>query len=121
MPSEAHQILLVDDDADIREALGEMLRDEGFVVATAQHGREAMSWLRERRLPSCAIILDLMMPVMDGNEFLLAKRTDPGLIALPVVVVTASARALHVQQTPDVKACLSKPIDFDRLLIALRA
>jgi two-component system chemotaxis response regulator CheY len=119
VPIDGHHVLLVDDDADIREALSEMLRYEGFVVATAQDGSEAIGWLREQRLGSCAIVLDLMMPVMDGNEFLLAKRADPGLVAFPVVVVTASAGALKVDPTPDVKACLSKPIDLDRLLAAL--
>jgi CheY-like chemotaxis protein len=117
---EARPVLLVDDDPDVRDALGETLREEGFEVVTAQNGREAMRWLRERRPASCVIVLDLMMPIMDGNEFLREKRTDAALAALPVVVVSASRGGLKVETAPDVRVCLSKPIDMDRLLLALQ-
>ena len=114
-------VLLVDDDEALREALGEALEEEGFAVAKAQNGRDAMRWLRDRGGASCVIVLDVMMPVMDGNDFLLAKRADLTIVGLPVVVVTASAGALLVDRAPDVKAFLSKPIEMDLLLAALTA
>jgi CheY-like chemotaxis protein len=118
--SEVPPILLVDDDADIREALSETLRDEGFVVSTAGNGQEAICWLRDQRPASCVILLDLMMPVMDGSAFLREKRADPALVGFPVVLVTASAAVPQAQWTPDVRACLGKPIEMERLLAAIR-
>lgn len=112
-------VLLIDDDEGIRDALGELLRDEGFAVDTAANGLEAMRWLIEHRPPSCALLLDLMMPVMDGAEFLERKQTDPVVSPYPVVVITASARPMSFEGTPDVKAWLSKPIEMRQLLAAL--
>lgn len=120
-PRTTPPILLVDDEVDIRDALGELLRDEGFSVVTAPNGHEAMLWLAERRPPSCVVVLDLMMPVMNGTEFLQKKQDDPAIARHPVIIITASARALQFDQTPDVKACISKPIEMDRLLAALDA
>jgi CheY-like chemotaxis protein len=87
-------VLLVDDDEDTREALSELLRAEGFSVATAQNGREAIRWLRETHPAPSVVLLDLMMPVMDGNEFLRAKQIDPAISLLPVVVMSASQSRL---------------------------
>ena len=115
---EARSILLVDDDEDIRDALSETLREEGFVVVTAEGGREAIRWLREQRPSSCVILLDFRMPVMDGNAFLREKRTDPALVTFPVVLMSASPGA--VEWTPDLKACIGKPIEMERLLAAIR-
>ena len=112
-------ILLVDDEADIRDALGELLTAEGFSVVTASNGHEAMLWLAERRPPSCVVILDLMMPVMNGSEFQLQKQTDPALSPYPVIIITASSRAQQLERTPVIKACLAKPIEMERLLLAL--
>ena len=118
-PRTAPPVLLVDDDVDIRDALGELLRDEGFSVVTAPNGQEAMLWLAERRPPACVVLLDLMMPVMNGTEFLQKKQGDPAISTHPVIIVTASIAALQIGRTPDVKACISKPIEMDQLLAAL--
>jgi two-component system chemotaxis response regulator CheY len=112
-------ILLVDDDEDIRDALSELLRAEGFSVATAPNGREALSWLREQHPASCIVLLDLMMPVMDGNAFLLAKQADPALAPLPVVIISASNSRLSLDDRPGVKAVVSKPIEIPLLMAAL--
>ena len=112
-------VLLIDDDEDIREALGELLRAEGFSVATARNGREALSWLREQHPASCIVLLDLMMPVMDGNEFLRAKKADPALAPLPVVIISASSSRLSLDDRPGVKAVVSKPIEMPLLMAAL--
>ena len=81
-------ILVVDDDADIRHSLTEILVDEGYDALTAGNGREALSMIRANHLPSL-IVLDLTMPIMDGYEFLIEQRRDDALAGLPVVVVTA--------------------------------
>lgn len=113
-------ILLVDDDEGIREALSETLSDEGFSVATAANGREAMRWLHEQRPSSCVILLDLMMPVMDGNEFLRVKQDDEALAGIPVVIITASA-GLVAERTADIKDLIVKPIELPQLLAALES
>jgi CheY-like chemotaxis protein len=81
--------LLIDDDAAIVSALSEALSEEGFEVATAANGREALQMLRRGLRPS-VIILDLMMPVMDGWDFRQEQLRDPALKDLPVVVATAA-------------------------------
>jgi CheY-like chemotaxis protein len=110
---------LIDDDEGIRDALGELLRDEGFAVETAANGLEALLWLTKSRPASCVLLLDLMMPVMDGGEFLVRKQEDPIVSPYPVVIITASASTTAFSRTPDIKACLSKPIEMPDLMAAL--
>src|SRR4051812_11197383 len=83
------RLLLVEDDKAIRESLGEALRDHGFDVATAANGCEALGLLRSTPRPA-AILLDLMMPVMDGWDFRQEQLADSVLRDVPVVVVTAT-------------------------------
>lgn len=111
------RILIVDDDADIRDGLSEFLSDEGFEVATASNGQVAMEWLRVHRPKSCVILLDLMMPLMDGWAFLRAKQSEPDLAALAVVIITAGPT--EFDETPDIRGCLNKPIDLPSLLNAI--
>src|SRR5262245_54428513 len=82
-------IMVVDDDVDIRDALSDMLDDFGHPVVTARNGREAIDQLQSDPLPSL-ILLDLMMPVMDGYEFLEAKRKDARIASIPVAILTAA-------------------------------
>jgi CheY-like chemotaxis protein len=112
-------VLLVDDDEGIRDALSETLSEEGFSVVTAANGREAIHWLQAQRPQSCVVLLDLMMPVMDGAEFLRAKQADAALCKLPVVIVTAAGTAFRVDRTPDVKETISKPIELPDLMAAI--
>jgi len=114
-------VLIVDDDADIRDALSEILVDEGFPTATAANGREAIHWLQEQRPQSCVVLLDLMMPVMDGAGFLRAKQADRALRAIPVVIVSAAGAAFRFDRTPDVKETIAKPIEMPRLMAALES
>jgi CheY-like chemotaxis protein len=81
-------ILVVDDNADLRESLEEILEMEGYAVQTAEHGARALELLREGHRPQ-AILLDLMMPVMDGAEFLTRLRADPAFRDMTVLLVTA--------------------------------
>jgi len=83
-------VLVVDDDASIRESLAELLGDEGYRVQTATNGAEALSLLRPpARLRPCVILLDLMMPVMNGQEFYAEQQRDPALATIPIVVISA--------------------------------
>jgi CheY-like chemotaxis protein len=82
-------ILVVDDDRDIRETLSEILRDEGYRVATAANGSEALKLLRSLAAAPALVLLDLMMPVMDGYRFLEERGKDPALASIPVAVISA--------------------------------
>lgn len=81
-------ILVVEDDHDVREALTELLRDAGYGVAWAADGRAAIQALRGGLRPA-AILLDLMMPGMDGFEFRAVQRGDPALAAIPIILMSA--------------------------------
>jgi CheY-like chemotaxis protein len=106
-------LLVVDDDEDIREALHELLALEGYAVSTARHGREALDMLRGGLTPS-VILLDIMMPVMNGYEFLEERRDDPQLAQVPVIVMSAG-----VPRVTGVEVVLQKPLDLPRLLAQL--
>jgi CheY-like chemotaxis protein len=113
----ARQILLVDDDPDICETLTEILADDGYRVVTARNGREAIEHLRRHpKEPPGLILLDLMMPVMSGMDFLTALRQDPGLPSVPVVVLSSNTGLCGSDYRRDVLLYLSKPIDVPRLL-----
>jgi len=109
-------VLLVEDDVAIVNSLGEALRDEGLEVAVAENGREALEILRSGFRPF-AIVLDLMMPVMDGWDFRYEQLRDPALRAIPVVIITAtgfSADTIRAQfGNVDL---LSKPVPYPELL-----
>jgi CheY-like chemotaxis protein len=108
--------LLVEDDAAIVTPLVEALREEGLDVAIAENGREALDLLRGGLRPF-VIILDLMMPVMDGWDFRYEQLSDPALRDIPVVVITAtgfSAETIRAQfGNVDL---LSKPVPYPELL-----
>jgi CheY-like chemotaxis protein len=106
-------VLVVEDDRDIRDALSEALAFEGYRVAAARDGADGLA--RARALHPDLIVLDLMMPVMTGFEFLEARRADRALSATPVIVVTARHPA-------EVDGCeiLHKPFDLEALLSTAR-
>jgi len=108
-------ILLVEDNDDIRVTLEEILTQEGFHVATATNGLEALDVLAHDPLP-CLILLDLRMPVMDGLSFRLHQLRDPRIREVPVVVLTAANE--DRLEAALLAACghLRKPIDLDALL-----
>ena len=113
MENIARKILLVDDDLSIRESLSALLENDGYRVCTAVDGAQAMRALRRGPRPD-AIVLDLMMPVLGGREFLEEKERQPRLRDLPVVVLTA-----YLEEAPmraHVAAFLKKPFDVPRLL-----
>ena len=105
-------VLVVDDDYDIRDTMSEILSDHGYSVASAANGQEALEWLEENDAPAL-VLLDWMMPVCDGACFRERQLADPDLAKIPVVIVTA-APAERVAN--DVEACLRKPVDVRSLL-----
>ncbi len=111
-------ILVVDDDFALREALCVALEAEGFRVASAGNGREALDYLR-REDPPCVVLLDLMMPVMNGWEFRAEQRMDPKLARVPVVVLSAFSRESD-EELRGVELFLRKPVNLSTLLDALR-
>lgn len=106
------KILVVEDDDDIRDSLKELLEEEGYRVDTAANGQQALVKLQEQELPQL-ILLDLMMPVMDGFELLERLRNASGP---STVVLSASREADRVRNHPLVKATLGKPVEVDVLL-----
>ena len=103
-------ILVVDDEYDIRDLIAEALALEGFDVSTASNGKDALEQARAN--PPDLILLDLMMPVMSGWEFMEAQRGDPELAGIPVLVVTASFDS----EVAGAAALMRKPFDLDSLL-----
>ena len=104
-------VLIVDDDPNLLEVTSFVIESEGMAVETARNGEEALASLRAGRLP-VLVLLDLMMPVMNGWEFLDEVAKDPSLKVIPVVVLTAAERA----QVPETVEVLRKPMDLRALL-----
>jgi CheY-like chemotaxis protein len=113
-------ILIVDDDADIREALTELLTAEGYQVVAVANGQSALDQLQAGPRPT-VIILDLMMPVMNGWDFRLQQQQDPALSAIPVIILTATDLITDTvrAQFGDARF-LTKPVDLDALLALVR-
>ena len=108
-------ILLIEDDPGIRTMLSEFLTDEGFVVVTAADGADALAHLAASPLLPSLILLDLMMPRVNGWAFRLQQSNDPRWFDIPVVVLTASP-TLAETVTPRPTDVLAKPADLDTLL-----
>jgi len=104
-------VLIVDDDPNLLEVTSFVIESEGMAVETAKNGEEALALLRAGKRPG-VVLLDLMMPVMNGWEFLDEVAKDPSLKVIPVVVLTAAERA----QVPGTVEILRKPMDLRALL-----
>ncbi len=112
---EPFTILLVEDDADLREALVESLRDEGFKVDCACDGADALVYLRKGGTPGL-ILLDLMMPRMSGSDFRMVQKADPALRRFPVVLLSADSQMPEKAKTLEVDGAIRKPIDLNELI-----
>jgi CheY-like chemotaxis protein len=110
------RILVVEDDHAIRESIAELLADEGYAVACAANGAEALDLLMADAAPSL-ILLDLMMPVMDGWAFRSAQRQDPRFAGIPVLVLSAGyGRDATSVAGLGVDGFLAKPFDREALV-----
>jgi CheY-like chemotaxis protein len=108
-------ILVVDDDPDIRDSLQEVLEDEGYTVNCVSNGREALEYLQKSPHP-CVILLDLMMPVMDGWQFRREQKLDPKIAEIPLIVITATGKRPVLI---DADELVMKPLDLGRLFEAI--
>ena len=102
-------VLIVEDEAVTRDILVELLRQDGRNIVTASNGHEALERLTEIPRP-CLIVLDLMMPRMNGFEFLRRQSTDSSIANIPTIVLSGSPRPTGARHQ------LSKPVDADRLV-----
>lgn len=109
------RVLVIEDDADIRSALVECLEDVGYDVAAAANGADGLARLADGPLPG-AVLLDSMMPVLDGAATLARMRANPEWASIPVIVSSADARA------PQLSAdrLLTKPFSVDDLVATLK-
>ena len=119
MGSKRCDVFIVEDDFDIREVLTEVLEDEGFSVSGAANGRDAIDLLKDGSRPRL-ILLDLMMPVMSGWQFVSEQRKEANLASIPVVVVSADGNLQHKAESLGASGCLRKPIEIDALLGLVR-
>ena len=113
-------VLVVDDDEDSRVACQLILEMEGYRTVTACSGEAALRAHRERPQAIGLIVLDLMMPRMNGGDFLALKARVEGLARVPVVVLSATPEAGRALDSEDVKAVLAKPVRLAELLAAVR-
>jgi CheY-like chemotaxis protein len=113
------EVLVVEDDDDVREALLLLLDNEGVHAVGAADGRDALDRIKAGFRPSL-ILLDLMMPVMDGERFLRARKADPELASIPVVVVSAMQRMRVDPVELDIDEMIPKPVNPTRVLAAVR-
>jgi len=112
--SNGNAVLVVDDDGDLRESLGDVLRAEGYAVTLASNGREALDLLPSLHRP-CAVVLDLTMPVAGGTAFYQAMIAVPALADIPVVILAGDPSV-----APSGVPCIKK-ISLERLLTMVGA
>jgi CheY-like chemotaxis protein len=111
-----HRVLVVDDDPDIRETIVEVLQENGFEAVGASDGIEALQQLRDPEDRWCVVLLDLMMPNMDGRAFRAEQLRDPQLSPIPVVVVSATADLESTSEELQVAAHVTKPVALTDLV-----
>jgi CheY-like chemotaxis protein len=112
-------VIVVEDDPDIREAICEMLEFEGYPVVAFENGKEALERLHESPNPGL-IILDLMMPVMNGIQFLRARQNDESLSDIPCFVVSAVGKQREIIRE-GAQGFLRKPVDANDILDIVKA
>jgi CheY-like chemotaxis protein len=112
-------VLVIEDDDDIRDVMQEVLSGEGLRVETARDGVEALSKL-EGGTETPVILLDMMMPKMDGETFVHELRSHPALADAPIVVISGNTAAREKARVLGAAACLVKPFELDELLSVVR-
>ena len=120
----AGNVLIVEDDREIREMLAAFLATQGFHAVAAEDGLEALHLLRtvRHRAPDipCLVLLDLRMPRLSGGEFRRAQLGDPTVANVPVAVMSGATDAEQRAKTLGAVATVTKPIDVDVLLAVVR-
>ncbi len=114
--NELATVMVVEDDADISDAIASTLEDHGYCVIVAANGQEALDKLRQAPKPPHLILLDLMMPVLDGWQFREVQKGDPALADVPVVLLSAHVDIRSAANQLAAVAWLKKPVDLRALL-----
>ena len=112
----AAHILVIEDDVTIRESIVELLTSEDYQVTAAEHGQAGLDYLLTATALPDLILIDLMMPVMDGFAFCAAKAADPRLRGLRTVVMSADGHAKKKREETGAQEYMRKPVDIDYLL-----
>jgi CheY-like chemotaxis protein len=111
-----HRVLVVDDEDMIRESLVEFLEESGYQAIGAIHGGDALDKLKDLRPLPCVILLDLMMPVVDGPTFRERQLSDPQLSSIPVIVLSAYRGVARRAAELNIEDHLDKPLKLSTLL-----
>lgn len=120
-PARAATIVLIEDDDDIRDIVAEVLRTEGYTIFSAADGQDGLALVRQLGGQGVSLILlDFMMPILDGSQVLAVLKGDPELEVIPVIVVSAAARQKLATGFQGIAAWLSKPVEMQALLAAVR-
>lgn len=109
-------VMVVDDDADLRDSIIDVLEDQRYRVVGAANGKEALDLLHGHSNRPCVILLDLMMPVMDGKAFHAELMKEPALSHIPVIILSAHADIDSMLVNISVQAKLRKPVAIEPLL-----
>jgi len=118
--SPAQRVLVVDDDTEIRETMVELLMDEGYEAVGARDGIEALAQLRDPDDRWGLVLLDLMMPNMDGRTFRAEQLQDPAIAPIPVVIVSAMTDVAAAAEELKVAAHMTKPASLRDLIQVVR-
>lgn len=113
-------VLIVEDDEDTAESLREALEVMGYEAQVAANGKVALEYLRTEPRSYCLVLLDLVMPIMNGWEFLNEHHQDSSISGIPVIIVTAIPSDKTKGAAKDAAAFLPKPVNIARLTAALR-
>ena len=111
-------ILVVDDEPDVLEAVRDALESEGYGVTLARNGQEALDRLRAGSAPNL-VLLDWMMPVVDGRAFCAARAADARLLPIPVLLLSADVRAMAEAKAAGVTGVVQKPVSIEDLIEAI--
>jgi CheY-like chemotaxis protein len=109
-------VLVVEDDREVRDAIAEVLADSEYKALAASNGVEALQRLRSASIRPCVILLDVMMPGMDGWEFRAEQERDPAVKDIPVILLSAHTDVKSAAAQMNAAGFLAKPIAVDALL-----
>ena len=116
VPECERTVLVVEDDQEVRDAIAEVLEDSEYKPLPAANGAEALERLRTATPQPCVILLDVMMPTMDGWQFRAAQQSDPAMKDIPVVLLSAHTDVKSAAAQMQVAGFLPKPVAIDKLL-----